>query len=790
MREKELRLALVCYGGASLAIYMNGISHEILKLVRASRAFHNVNEPEELSFDEAAPKRPYSTDTEELYFELLKALSPKIDLRVIVDVVSGSSAGGINGIFLSRALAHDLDLAPLRTMWLELGDVEQLMEADTIAARWNKLYIRPFLWLFGKRVFGGTRPDTEMRRKLSRFMRSRWFKPPFSGKHMLNWMLNAGQSMGTAEAGHSLMPPGHKLDLFVSLTNFFGQGRRVILHDPSEILEHQHGVTLNFSYRAVPGSTVRSDFGDDNIAGLGFAARATSSFPGAFPPLRLLDLKKHLKARAENWPGEEAFLAKNFPELVADKKTLFGMSFIDGGVTNNKPFAAATKAVYERPAHREVDRRIIYVDPLPDDPKDFANNPENSFVPGFFRTILSALAEIPRSEPIYEDLMAIAEHNKAARRTEVVLQSIEVEINQLVDKTIVLDIGRHVDTALLASWRERSHEYAHQHTGFSYPSYLQSKTVQLLERISQLMVEGAALQGHSIPEGTAFEALKNWAEKRGILYSPSSKASKTNHYREHIQLLRELDADYRVRRLRFVTMKLNHFLQDDPQAVHPGIIKKLKKSIYEKLEKYRANWQADTYEPDIFTQLEARPLTDAHISAFLTDLGKAIQAEELDMETDEMLAELIPALNHEELQHTLFRAYVGYAFYDVMTLPMSRQADLLEIDEIRVDRISPLDCAQLHEEDVRHPLQSTRLYNFGGFFSRRARENDYIWGRIHATTRLVDFIIDAAGPDALPVDFDLTDFRRRLNLKVVETEAEHVTMSPDLIDRLKKKFSN
>jgi len=32
MREKELRLALVCYGGASLAVYMNGISNEILKL--------------------------------------------------------------------------------------------------------------------------------------------------------------------------------------------------------------------------------------------------------------------------------------------------------------------------------------------------------------------------------------------------------------------------------------------------------------------------------------------------------------------------------------------------------------------------------------------------------------------------------------------------------------------------------------------------------------------------------------------------------------------------------------
>ena len=44
MREKELRIALVCFGGVSLAVYMHGITKEILKLVvealtPAQRAF-------------------------------------------------------------------------------------------------------------------------------------------------------------------------------------------------------------------------------------------------------------------------------------------------------------------------------------------------------------------------------------------------------------------------------------------------------------------------------------------------------------------------------------------------------------------------------------------------------------------------------------------------------------------------------------------------------------------------------------------------------------------------------
>ena len=40
MRQKELRIALVCYGGVSLAIYMHGVTRELWQLARASRDFH------------------------------------------------------------------------------------------------------------------------------------------------------------------------------------------------------------------------------------------------------------------------------------------------------------------------------------------------------------------------------------------------------------------------------------------------------------------------------------------------------------------------------------------------------------------------------------------------------------------------------------------------------------------------------------------------------------------------------------------------------------------------------
>ena len=56
MREKELRIALVCFGGVSLAIYMHGISKEILKLVRGSAALHGDHRPQQ-----ARPRQLSST---------------------------------------------------------------------------------------------------------------------------------------------------------------------------------------------------------------------------------------------------------------------------------------------------------------------------------------------------------------------------------------------------------------------------------------------------------------------------------------------------------------------------------------------------------------------------------------------------------------------------------------------------------------------------------------------------------------------------------------------------------
>src|SRR5262245_56045753 len=103
MREKELGIALVCFGGVSLAIYMHGVSKEILKLIRASSALHAIADRSRrttASFFERMDRSNPEYDTEEIYFELLREIGRSAELRVIVDIIAGASAGGINGTML------------------------------------------------------------------------------------------------------------------------------------------------------------------------------------------------------------------------------------------------------------------------------------------------------------------------------------------------------------------------------------------------------------------------------------------------------------------------------------------------------------------------------------------------------------------------------------------------------------------------------------------------------------------------------------------------------------------
>jgi patatin-related protein len=387
MREKELRLALICYGGVSLAIYMHGVTREIWHMVRASRAFHDAV--------------PATGGSEAVYHDLLAEMSQVsgTKLRVLTDIIAGSSAGGINGIFLSQAIVTGQSLEPLTDMWLEMADVDILLDPDARPlSRFSKFWATPIAWMILRRR-GGTVERTvakeaqeEVATKLSRFVRARWFAPPFGGNVFSKLLLDALKAMEASKAGSPLLPINQPLDLFVTVTDFNGHDQILRLNSPPEVTEPEHRITVDFSTR---GRTGLAD-----MAELIFAARATASFPGAFPPFSVRELDRLLARENVPWLGRNAFLKRILPQQFAANAAEDTM-LIDGSVLANAPFNQAIAALRNRPARREVDRRFVYIDPKPGRPSfrfgrrnadGSADTPRKP--PGFFATIFGATSNI------------------------------------------------------------------------------------------------------------------------------------------------------------------------------------------------------------------------------------------------------------------------------------------------------------------------------------------------------------------------------------------------------------
>jgi len=528
MKQIEVRLAVVLYGGVSLAVYIHGVTREILNLVRASKLFH------------AGPRSaPPAGDSTAIYYELFRKLSPGIDLRVVVDLISGASAGGINGVMLGKALAHDLPLEPHRDLWLKNADVTSLSAPGSLIGRVTKAALAPLFDQLLIRRFGQQVADPETRGKLRQFIQAQWFTPPFSGERFAGWMLDACDAMEEkAEKNGTLLPPGHRLDLFVTLTDYGGHRHRILLHDPPSVDETEHRRIVSFTCRRALSGEIVSEFTSGDAPSLVFSARATASFPGAFPPATIAEMDRILAARNRTWPSRQSFIADKLmvgdPRMTANA----GGYFIDGSVVMNKPFSPVIHALGNRPASREVVRRIIYVDP---NPHHDANQRGDQGTPGFFRTILTALALIPRNEPIADHLMAIQEWNVHARRMAAILAAADPQVEKLVDEIVDTDPENPPTIAEISRYRTEANEKTHAGAGFAYLSYQTLKLRRLIDRLSALIAGLAAANG-----AEADVAQVSLLFDRMMAPNGEGTASRL------VPFLRTFDVDFRVRRIRFV----------------------------------------------------------------------------------------------------------------------------------------------------------------------------------------------------------------------------------------------
>jgi patatin-related protein len=758
---KELRLALVCYGGSSLAIYMHGMTKELHRLVRASSL---------LDVPEAGAESP--SVSEDVYRRLLGEIAERdgegVRTRVVVDVVAGTSAGGINGVCLAKALAHDLSLDGFRDLWFERGDIDGLLAAPSFLPRKLKI-----AWV-AMRAFKHA---------------------PFRGDLMAQWIYDAFDRMeqrGTEPTLSTLMPDRHQLELFVTVTDFYGYERQVPYADPNPIHDMRHRHVLGFRYGGEDG---RDDFGADSNGALTFAARATSCIPGVFPPVSFEQLTKWLGDRPVDLTQLEQRFFRNYQLAKFPPGWTW---FVDGGVLDNKPFGPAIQAIRQRPADVEVDRRLLYLEP---DPGGAAKATEQS-APGTIAAAIGGLTGLPRAEPILDDLVDVAALNQRVRRINDIVEtswdSVAARVKEIVGPFEA--VPSDPASPELAAIKKRLDEEARKSAGFSYATYVRLKISGVIDRYAQTACAVCDLPSDSNHALLTRSALRSWAEQQQ-LFEPHVEPSP-----RQLQFLLDFDLSYATRRLRFVKDGISNLYGDVGKPGHPprAEIDAVKGRLWTAIGTMRDAMAGRGFADPLRTDFDSCFPVDA-MRTFLETRGFDIvgyvkeYVKNLDA-LERALAEFLKTrlsgftagLYVELLQMTqgwdnrvrsdLLIRYLGFPFWDILLYPIQALSDVGENDSVEIVRMSPRDTHRIPPASLpgqKKKLVGAESHHFGAFLSRKGREQDYLWGRLDGAERLIGILL--AGAD----EADKARWCKEAFRAILDEDEQAVPSAAALVDHVR-----
>lgn len=232
-------------GGVSLAVWMGGCAVELDRARRANSA-------------NSGERRVYD------------ALSECFGRRLVIDILTGASAGGINGALLSAAMVNESPLTPdfVRERWLDLGDLSRLLRATTDE--------EPVSLMDGEMFY------EELLRTFEEIPK----RAP------------AGANSGSES------PTIPSLD--VTMTDVIGVERRFMDAWGNELLALEHRPRFKFREKA-----------HFTPAALAAAARTSASFPVAFEPWRVEENARILAGLPHPTYGIDGGLLDNAPIRAA-----------------------------------------------------------------------------------------------------------------------------------------------------------------------------------------------------------------------------------------------------------------------------------------------------------------------------------------------------------------------------------------------------------------------------------------------------------------------------------------
>jgi hypothetical protein len=331
---EEVRVAMALNGGVSLAVWMGGVAVEF----DCARRAHLGVEP--ASASGAVPERS-------VYHTLCSAFSRKL----VLDILCGASAGGVNGSLLAAVMvaARRLPAGYLRTKWLDIGDFEKLL-----------------------RPTSETEPKSILRGDLFREQLLEAFHALRGTNQAKKADLDQTEVPSTQEALRPFLPA-----LDVTMTNVLGE----YVGFTDEWDERLFAL----EYRAPFCFREEEDF---DPASLATAARASASFPVAFEPTKV--------------DGRSTTLAK----LSGSVRYA-----IDGGLLENAPVKYALDLIPTRRASEQVKRYVCYVNAAP--PR-YLEQPASANEPSLTK-VIGYVVNLPRDGRFVDQLYALRDATRRAR---------------------------------------------------------------------------------------------------------------------------------------------------------------------------------------------------------------------------------------------------------------------------------------------------------------------------------------------------------------------------------------
>jgi patatin-related protein len=784
------------YGGVSLAIYMNGVAQELLRLVKAT-APAGIEGPDR---DTGLPEDQLA-GSEKVYRKLgqlgqgderppsqIKEDDPILS-QFVIDILSGTSAGGINAVFLAKALANKQSMDSLSDLWIHEGDIGVLLN--------------------DKRSRHGLRlPEEDRPRSL------------LNSNRMYLRLLEAFDGMdrddpsGDPSTDKRISPYVDELDLYVTTTDLRGLLLPIPLSN-GVIHERRYRNVFRFGYSTEEASGVQmNDFHRENNPFLAFASRCTSAFPFAFEPMRLEAIDPIVPAvpgygdlsDSNKWERfYRDYLHPGGGRGIRFAKRAFG----DGGALDNKPFSYATERLLRRRADLPVDRKLIYIEPDPGHPE---REVEPEVPPDVVQNALLLGVSLPRQENIRDDIQRIMDRNEVIRRVDSILRQVETDL-RTVRRSQEDRPAKELSTADLAA-QDMAETVLER--GVAGGGYRRLRAEAVTDDVAAMM---SRVVGY--PEDSAYtQAIRYlvaaWRDATFSDYQelPGTPAEAQEAKSTLNWFLFAFDLRYRLRRLNFLQRHIDllyrltpeslEMLADtgisyDPRSEAPifrAELLRLKRSVNEAYRTLRTSGR------------QARSRERSPLEQAVIDTGVSIQDLEriLDLATEEerakeahtqyearaaafsalgnRLAERLIEVTRGTKQNLetamadgggeqhpaqqaarryLRHVYDNFEDYDLVAFPMLYATEVGEADIVDIIRISPEDARSII--DVGRPgkakVTGGGYMHFGAFLDRLWRENDILWGRLDAAEILIETAIAPDHPNRTTVVEELRDEAHR-----------------------------